>query len=62
IFYKYAQYSPFQSKANSNTIIGIFGVLALIPFTVPINFIALIIYYYKAKKRLSFNALNYASN
>ena len=60
IFYKYAQYSPFQAKANSGTIIGIFGVLALIPFTAPINLIALVIYYHKAKKRLSFNALNYA--
>ncbi len=60
ILYKYAQYNPFRSKTASRTIVGIFGLLAFVPFFAPLILIALVVYFYKAKKQLLFNALNYA--
>ena len=58
IAFKYANYSPFRAKAYSSTIVSIFGIIALIPYLLPVNILLLVWYIFKANKNLKFNALN----
>jgi hypothetical protein len=54
IFYKYSAYLPRRQQVNNQTPMALLYVGLIIPFIAPAIFVALFVFYRKAKRRLNY--------